>query len=175
MTVMTDTDVQYRLSGWDLSELLPDAGEAAVGEQLAALEAEVAAFQAHRASLGPEIDRGLFLSLVAEYERLVERMNVLGGYASLRFSEDTGSREALALKNRVQQALTAAYNRILFFTLVVEGAGRRRCREAAADAAGERLTTGTGSSTCGGSSPTPSTSAPSRSSTSRTTTASARC
>ncbi|HEX9671706.1 MAG TPA: M3 family oligoendopeptidase [Thermoanaerobaculia bacterium] len=114
---MTDTDVQYRLSGWDLSELLPDAGEAAVGEQLAALEREVAAFEAHRASLGPEIDRGLFLSLLAEYERLVERMSILGGYASLRFSEDTGSREALALKNRVQQALTAAYNRILFFSL----------------------------------------------------------
>jgi oligoendopeptidase F len=117
MTVMSDLDVQYRLSGWDLSELLPDAGEAAVGEQLAALDGEVAAFEAHRASLGPEIDRGLFLSLLAEYERLVERMSVLGGYASLRFSEDTGSREALALKNRVQQALTAAYNRILFFTL----------------------------------------------------------
>jgi oligoendopeptidase F len=121
MTVMTDTDVQYRLSGWDLSELLPDAGDAAVGAQLAALEAEVAAFEAHRASLGPEIDRGLFLSLLAEYERLIERMSVLGGYASLRFSEDTGSREALALKNRVQQALTAAYNRILFFTLWWKG------------------------------------------------------
>ena len=121
MTVMSDTDVQYRLSGWDLSELLPDAGDAAVGAKLAALEREVAAFEAHRASLGPEIDRGLFLSLVAEHERLIERMSVLGGYASLRFSEDTGSREALALKNRVQQALTAAYNRILFFTLWWKG------------------------------------------------------
>ncbi|HVF58563.1 MAG TPA: M3 family oligoendopeptidase [Thermoanaerobaculia bacterium] len=118
---MSDTDVQYRLSGWDLSELLPDAGEAAVGERLAALEREVAAFEAHRASLGPDIDRGLFLSLLAEYERLIERMSVLGSYASLRFSEDTGSREALALKNRVQQALTAAYNRILFFTLWWKG------------------------------------------------------
>lgn len=121
MTVMSDTDVQYQLSGWDLSELLPDAGEAAVGERLAALEREVAAFEAHRASLGPDIDRGLFLSLLAEYERLIERMSALGGYASLRFSEDTGSREALALKNRVQQALTAAYNRILFFTLWWKG------------------------------------------------------
>ena len=121
MTVMSDTDVQYRLSGWDLSELLPDAGEAAVGERLAALEREVAAFEAHRASLGPDIDRGLFLSLLAEYERLIERMTALGGYASLRFAEDTGSREALALKNRVQQALTAAYNRILFFTLWWKG------------------------------------------------------
>ena len=121
MTVMSDTDVQYRLSGWDLSELLPDAGEAAVGERLAALERDVAAFEAHRASLGPDIDRGLFLSLLAEYERLIERMSALGGYASLRFSEDTGSREALALKNRVQQALTAAYNRILFFTLWWKG------------------------------------------------------
>ncbi len=121
MTVMSDTDVQYRLSGWDLSELLPDAGEAAVGERLAALEREVAAFEAHRASLGPDIDRGLFLSLLAEYERLIERMTAVGGYASLRFAEDTGSREALALKNRVQQALTAAYNRILFFTLGWKG------------------------------------------------------
>jgi oligoendopeptidase F len=121
MIVMSDTDVQYRLSGWNLSELLPDAGDAAVGERLAALERQVALFEGRRPLLGPGIDRGLSLSLLAEYERLVEGMSVLGGYASLRFSEDTGSREALALKNRVQQALTAAYNRILFFSLWWKG------------------------------------------------------
>ncbi|MGH9360518.1 MAG: M3 family oligoendopeptidase [Thermoanaerobaculia bacterium] len=117
MSVMTDTDVRYRLSGWDLSELLPDAGDAAVGGRLAALEREVAAFEAHRPLLAPGMDRATFLSLLADYERLMEEMSVLGGYAYLRFSEDTGSREALALKTRVQQALTAAYNRVLFFSL----------------------------------------------------------
>lgn len=121
MTLMTDTDVQYRLSAWDLSELMPEATDAAVAERLAALERAVGVFEAHRPSLRPDMDRAAFRALLTEYEALLELMSVLGGYASLRFSEDTGSREALALKNRVQQALTSAYNRVLFFGLWWKG------------------------------------------------------
>ena len=44
-------------------------------------------------------------------------MSVLRGYASLWFYADTGSQEALTFRNRVQQAPTAADNRMLFFTL----------------------------------------------------------
>jgi oligoendopeptidase F len=117
MTLTTDTDVQYQLSAWDLSELMPDAGDAAVARRLAELERAVGAFEAKRPCLRPGMDRAAFRALLAEYAALIEQMSVLGGYASLRFAEDTGSREALALKNRVQQALTAAYNRILFFGL----------------------------------------------------------
>lgn len=121
MTLMTDTLVEYRLSTWDLTELVPEATDVAVAERLGALDRAVAAFEAHRPTLSPAMDRDAFRRLVGEYERLLELMSVLGGYSSLRFSEDTGSREALALKNRVQQALTAAYNRVLFFGLWWKG------------------------------------------------------
>ncbi len=120
-TLMSDTDVQYRLSAWDLSELMPEAADAAVTSRLAALERAVAAFEAHRPALHAGMERASFLAMMGEYEGLLEQMSVLGGYSSLRFSEDTGSREALALRNRVQQALTAAYNRVLFFSLWWKG------------------------------------------------------
>ena len=110
----------YEPSGWDLSELLPDGRKETITERFEDLESRVAAFEGHREALdgiASARDTGRLLEVLAAYEDIVERSWVVIGYAQLRFSEDTQSREALALRNRVDEVLTGLHNRILFFGL----------------------------------------------------------
>ncbi len=117
MTVITSTIPTYSLSGWDLSELLPEPSEAVFAAWLAEIDAAAAAFEGRRASLDPMMNPTELLAILREYEALNNRMMVISGYASLWFYADTGSQEALTYRNRVRQASTAVSNRILFFTL----------------------------------------------------------
>ncbi|MEA2693827.1 MAG: oligoendopeptidase [Acidobacteriota bacterium] len=117
MTLTTLETKSYQLSRWDLSELLPKTTPEVVASRIAALEAEVATFEARRASLEPGMDPGLFLAAVRQYEAILQGMNEISGFASLWFYEDTGNTEALTFQNRVRQLTTAAFNRILFWSL----------------------------------------------------------
>jgi oligoendopeptidase F len=118
MTVMTERPTAtYELGRWDLTDLLPEAGEAAIAARLAHIETSVNAFEASRDLLRPEMERSDFLAMLRRYEELVEEMNSISGYASLLFYSDTLNQDAITLRNRVRQATTAAGNRILFFTL----------------------------------------------------------
>jgi oligoendopeptidase F len=124
---MSETDVitrsparsfpTYTLSGWDLSELLPEPSEAVFASRLAALDAAVTAFELRRADLDPGMEPAAFLAVVRQYEELHDLIQVINGYASLWFYSDTGSQEALTFRNRVRQEITEAGNRVLFFTL----------------------------------------------------------
>jgi oligoendopeptidase F len=120
---LRDTDVitrsfpTYTLSGWKLSELCPEPGEAAFVARLAELETAVATFEQRRAELDARMDPELFLAILQQYKWLTELTQVLNGFASLWFYSDTSSQEALTLRNRTRQAATAADNRILFFSL----------------------------------------------------------
>ena len=117
MDVITKTLPTYTLSGWDLSELLPDASEEQLSARLAGLDAAVAAFERRRADLDPRLDPRVFLSILRQYEELHDLLQVINGYASLWFYSNTGSQEALTFRNRVRQAATETGNRVLFFTL----------------------------------------------------------
>ena len=117
MDVITKSFPTYTLGTWDLSELLPEPSEAVFAARLAELEEAVTAFEQCRADLNADMDPRRFLEILREYEALINRMQVISGYASLWFYSDTGSQEALTFRNRVQQAATEAANRKLFFTL----------------------------------------------------------
>ena len=104
-------------TGWDLSDLLPEPSEAVIDERLAALETEVAALEQQRDLLDPEMDPGLLIQIVEQYECLVEQIYVLGSYGSLWFAAETQSAAALNYRNRIMQTLTQAQNRTLFFDL----------------------------------------------------------
>jgi oligoendopeptidase F len=121
MTVITKSPTSaiptYSLSGWDLSELLPEPSEAVFAAWLADIDTAATTFESRRASLDPQMDPQEFLAILRQYEALINRIQVISGYASLWFYSDTGSQEALTFRNRVRQASTAASNRILFFTL----------------------------------------------------------
>jgi oligoendopeptidase F len=107
----------YHPARWDLSALLPARSPEAIARRFADLEAGVTAFEARRGQLKVGMDPGLCVAAIEEYEALSERTNELSSFASLWFYEDTSNPEALSLKNRVQQEVTAATNRMLFFPL----------------------------------------------------------
>jgi oligoendopeptidase F len=128
MNVTADAVTDYQLSGWDLSELLPEPTEEVVSAQLAALEGAVAEFETHRSRLESRMDPGEFLAIVRRYEALVERMSVLSNYGALWFYADTRNQVALTFRNRVRQATTGAANRTMFFTLWWRGLGDEEAR-----------------------------------------------
>ena len=116
---------KYDLSGWDLTELLPDTAEETIAARLTELEQEVSAFEAMRDQLNgfsatqkngaePGLDLIPFMQAI---ERISEQMYVLGAYGSLWFSADTQSEEALRYEGYMQQELTQLQNRVLFFDL----------------------------------------------------------
>ncbi|MCG8458281.1 MAG: M3 family metallopeptidase, partial [Holophagales bacterium] len=111
----------YDVSAWDLSELLPAPSEEVVAERLEAIESLVSELEAARSQLDPAMDPDEFLRLLRLYERILDRMDVLGGYASLWFSSNTQSSEAVAFRNRIRQVLTGLHNRFLFFSLWWKG------------------------------------------------------
>ncbi len=123
MTVLREhtTESWTQPGPWNLSDLLPEASEAAVQERLAALESDVQAFEGLREELSPEMEPARLVEILRLYERIVEELHILAGYAHLWFSADTQSSQALAMRNRMQQWSTQVRNRTLFFELWWKG------------------------------------------------------
>jgi oligoendopeptidase F len=117
----------YQLRGWDLSELLPAPTEEVIARRFAELESALREFEACRETLAAAGGRRSrmspqqLLAILRRYEAITEQTNLLANYGSLWFNSDTGNQEALTFRNRVRQAVTAATNRILFFTLWWKG------------------------------------------------------
>ncbi len=114
---MTTIAKEYIPSTWDLSELVGEPVASEMNAKLAALEEGVQAFEAKRDLLLTEMDPEELLDIVEQYEALVEQIYIPYAFASLSFSEDTQSGEALNMLNRIQQVVTEAQNRVLFFSL----------------------------------------------------------
>lgn len=118
MTVATlEKPREYTLSGWDLSELLPEPSEALIEERLGQIEETVLTFVGLRDKLSPDMDPEILVAAVRQYEALIEQAQLLGGYGSLWFSSDTQSPDALNFRNQMQQVFTDVQNRTLFFSL----------------------------------------------------------
>ena len=58
-----------------------------------------------------------FLQLLNGYEQLVRQINRLGGYASLRFSQDTQDQQAQIFQAQMGQTFAEISNRFLFFEI----------------------------------------------------------
>jgi oligoendopeptidase F len=123
-TITAPTTTTWQLRGWDLSELLPSPGEEVIAKRFAELESALQEFEASRATLAPAappITPLQLLAILRRFEAITEQTSVLSNYASLWFNSDTGNQEAITFRNRVRQAVTAATNRILFFSLWWKG------------------------------------------------------
>jgi oligoendopeptidase F len=117
MTIQTKNAVEYNLSRWDLSEMLPAPTEEIIRERLDNLEESVQTFEAARETLSPDMDPEQLLAIIQQYEATAEQIYLVGAYGSLWFSENTQSPEALTYRNRIMQTWTQIQNRTLFFSL----------------------------------------------------------
>jgi oligoendopeptidase F len=114
---VTNTNGQYRQTRWSLEALLPDSASEVVEQTVARLEEVAVAIEAWRPKLLPEMEGEDFAAILRQTETFAELASRLGAYGQLWFSEDTQNQAALAFMGRMEQLLTEAYNRILFFRL----------------------------------------------------------
>jgi oligoendopeptidase F len=101
---------------WSLNDLLP-GGEGELESLMTQIEACVQVIESFRPRLTPELTTGKFQELMHAREELRQLTSRLGGYAYLRYAENTQAEASLSLKDRVDQLLTGVDNRTMFFSL----------------------------------------------------------
>lgn len=111
------TNGNYSQTRWTLEALFPAPTSPAIEQAIQALEETTAAIEALRPQLTADMSGEAFSKAVAEIERFTELMSRLGSYGQLWFTEDTQNQNALAMMGRMEQLLTEAANRTLFFRL----------------------------------------------------------
>jgi len=109
--------VKHELGKWNLDELAKNPNRKSIDKTLAGIESDAKRFERIKKSLNPNISSGKFLKLIGNIENITEKSSVIGGYASLRYSENTQSDEATALLTRIRKFGSDIENRLLFFDL----------------------------------------------------------
>jgi oligoendopeptidase F len=115
------SDLEYKQKRWDLSDLFPALGSPEIEEVLGELEQDVSDFEAYREKLEEGMDSALFNEILQAYEGIVRRINRLGAFGSLKFSEDTQDQGAQTFQAQMQKKSADVDNRTMFFKLWWKG------------------------------------------------------
>lgn len=115
--VTTHVKEQYQQARWTLRALLAEPTGPVVEQAIAELETTVTTIEALRPKLSADITGEEFTQAIQALETFSTIVQRLGSYGSLWFAEDTQNQAALAFMGRMDQLLTEAQNRILFFSL----------------------------------------------------------
>lgn len=107
---------ENQLPHWSLEELLP-GGIQTLDNVLAEIEKNLKKFEAYRPRLSTDMPLKDFLDILHIKESLNERVDRVYAYAYLLHSENTQDPAALSLQDRIDDFITAAENRVLFFSL----------------------------------------------------------
>jgi len=109
--------VKHELGKWNLDELAKNPNRKTIDRTLAKIESDAKRFEKIKKSLNQNISSGKFLKLIHDIENITEKSSMIGGYASLRYSENTQSDEATTLLTRIRKFGSDIENRMLFFDL----------------------------------------------------------
>lgn len=115
--MMTNTIQELLPAAWNLEDLLAEPVEDSLTRLLADLDESVTSFEANRELLSESIEQDEFRNILGQYEHILELVHRVYAYAQLFFFADVKNQAALILRDRVDQAVTAADNRTLFFTI----------------------------------------------------------
>jgi oligoendopeptidase F len=116
-------DVKYEQKRWDLNDLFPGLGTPEIGDSLEELDEQVGQFETYRSKLAEDMSEELLLEILQSYEGIVRRLSRLGGFASLKFSEDTQDQKAQTFRAQMQKQSAEIDNRTMFFKLWWKGIG----------------------------------------------------
>ena len=108
---------KYTLSKWSLDDLLKNPTRSTFDKKLAELNNYAREFEKQKKFLDKKITSKKFLDLIHKIEHITEKSSIIGGYASLQYSENTQSDEATSLLTRISQFGSEIENRLLFFDL----------------------------------------------------------
>ena len=106
-----------RPTKWTLHDLLPEPVEQSLKEAFSDLEQALVEFEATREILTPEITWQAFNEVLGKLEAITLIKSRIEAYADLSFAQDTQNAATLNLRDRVDQVLTDAGNRALFFEI----------------------------------------------------------
>ena len=109
--------VRYELGKWNLDELVKNPTRLTIDKKLTAIEKKTKKFTSVKKNLSPNISSTKFLNLLHDIEQISEKSGIIGGYSSLRYSENTQSDEATSLLTRISKFSSEIENRLLFFDL----------------------------------------------------------
>ena len=109
--------MRHKLGKWNLDELVKNPTRTIFDKKLAKIESNAKKFEKIKKSLNPKISSGKFLKLLHDIENITEKSSLIGGYASLRYSENTQSDEATSFLTRITKFGSDIENRLLFFDL----------------------------------------------------------
>ena len=107
----------YKKGIWNLDDLVKNPTRKIFDKKISEIERLSKKFTKNKSQLKPNISSAKFLHLLHEIENIAEKSSMIGGYAGLKFSEDTQSDEATALLTRISQFGSTIENKMLFFDL----------------------------------------------------------
>ena len=102
---------------WNLDALVKNPSTQTFDRKIREVERDATKFEKQKKTLKPSIQSSKFLKMLHQIERISEKSSHIGGYASLKYSEDTQSDEATALLPKISQFGSKIQNQILFFDL----------------------------------------------------------
>jgi len=108
---------RYENGKWDLNDLVKNPTRKTFDKKINEIEKQSEKFAKNKSQLKANISSKKFQQLLHEIEDITEKSSKIGGYAGLKFSEDTQSDEATALLNRISQFGSIIENKMLFFDL----------------------------------------------------------
>jgi len=125
---------RLQTQSWDLTGLVRDPKSPEFEAQISEVERLARSFGRLKSKLDPKMSPRAFMKIVSDKERLVEKMSIIGGFASLSYAADTQSDEASSLMTRMGKLGSDISNQVLFFDLwwkqkVDEKNARRLIRE----------------------------------------------
>ena len=97
---------------WDLSDLVKNPSKQVFDKKIREIEKKSTQFEKQKKILNSSISESKFLKMLHQIEEITEKSSHIGGYASLKYSEDTQSDEATALLTKISQFGSRVENQI---------------------------------------------------------------
>ncbi len=114
---MPNLNPPFKQKRWSLDDLFPAPDSPAIKIAFDQADQLVAHFETRRGELNDDITAENFLSIIQDLEAITESRNKLGGYAQMKFTENTQDQMVTALVARTDQFSAEIENRTLFFSL----------------------------------------------------------
>ena len=88
---------------WNLDDLVKNPSKQIFDKKIKEIKSDATKFEKQKKTLNQSISSSKFLKMLHQIEKISEKSSHIGGYASLKYSEDTQSDEATALLTKISQ------------------------------------------------------------------------